>query len=141
MMLSDFFSKQFILFLLTGGIAALVNFLSRFLYSMAFSFPVAIIWAYLTGMVVAFILFKKFVFRPSTQSVKKQIFYFTVVNILAVAQTLIISLLLVNSLFPMLKITFYPEAIAHACGIAVPAVTSFIGHSLFSFKQHESHHA
>ncbi len=140
-MRTDFFSKRFILFLLTGGLAALVNFGSRFLYSTVFSYPVAIIWAYLTGMVVAFILFKTCVFEPSTQSVKKQLMYFTIVNVLAIAQTLIISLLLANTVFPKLNVTFYPEAIAHACGIAVPAITSFIGHSLFSFKQHETHHA
>ncbi|KAA3646883.1 MAG: GtrA family protein [Proteobacteria bacterium] len=140
-MISSFLSKQFILFLFTGGIAALVNFGSRFLYSTVFSYPVAIIWAYITGMVVAFILFKIVVFKPAKHSVKKQIFYFIVVNLLAIAQTLIISLLLANNLFPMLNINFYPEALAHACGIAVPAITSFIGHSLFSFRQHESHHA
>lgn len=140
-MRTDFFSKRFILFLLTGGLAALVNFGSRFLYSTVFSYPVAIVCAYLTGMVVAFILFKNCVFEPSTQSVKKQLMYFTIVNVLAIAQTLIISLFLANTVFPILNITFYPEAIAHACGIAVPAITSFIGHSLFSFKQHETHHA
>lgn len=140
-MLSEFFSKRFMLFLLTGGLAALVNFGSRFLYSTVFSYPVAIIWAYITGMVVAFILFRTFVFESSNHSVQKQIIYFTVVNILAIAQTLIISLLMINIVLPKLNITFYPEALAHACGIAVPAVTSFIGHSLFSFKQHESHHA
>lgn len=140
-MMSSFFSKQFVLFLCTGGIAALINFLSRFFYSTFFSYPVAIIWAYITGMVVAFILFKTVVFKPAAYSLKKQIFYFTVVNLLAVAQTLIISVLLANKLFPMLEISFYPEALAHACGIAVPAVTSFIGHSMFSFHQHDSHHA
>jgi putative flippase GtrA len=140
-MLSSFFSRQFILFLVTGGLAALINFGSRFLYNTVFSYPVAIIWAYITGMVVAFILFKTLVFKPSSHSVQKQIFYFIVVNVLAVAQTLIISLFLVHYLLPELNITFYPEAIAHACGIVVPAVTSFIGHSLLSFKTHESRHA
>ncbi|MFV0542919.1 MAG: GtrA family protein [Marinicella pacifica] len=140
-MRTDFFSKRFILFLLAGGLAALVNFASRFLYSTVFSYPVAIVCAYLTGMVVAFILFKTCVFEPSSQSVKKQLMYFTIVNVLAIAQTLIISLLLANTVFPILNITFYPEAIAHACGIAVPAITSFIGHSLFSFKPSERRHA
>lgn len=140
-MFKSFFSRQFILFLLTGGFAALVNFTSRIFYNLVFSFSVSIILAYVTGMVVAFILFKAFVFDKVAHSIKKQVFYFTVVNLLAVAQTLIITLLLANTVFPMLNINFYPKALAHAFGIAVPAVTSFIGHSLFSFNSRDKTHA
>jgi putative flippase GtrA len=59
-MINRFFSKQFLVFLATGGIAALINFLSRILYSNWLDFSLAVFLAYITGMITAFILAKKF---------------------------------------------------------------------------------
>ena len=70
-MIGDFASKQFLIFLLTGGTAAAVNFGSRILYNLAVGYSSAIILAYLTGMVTAFVLAKLFVFRRSTQSLQR----------------------------------------------------------------------
>jgi len=66
-MIRHFLSKEFIGFLVTGGIAAVVNFLSRIFYNQYCSFSSAVIFAYLTGMVTAFVLAKIFVFKQSAQ--------------------------------------------------------------------------
>ncbi len=71
--------KQFYKFLISGGVAAMANFISRFFYS--------------------------------------------------------ISVFLADYAFPYISFNFYPEAVAHAIGIAVPTVISFIGHKRFSFKE------
>lgn len=61
-------SKQFLLFIFTGGIAALVNVGSRIFYNTWLSFSSSIIFAYLTGMVTAFVLAKCLVFQESRQA-------------------------------------------------------------------------
>ena len=70
-MIKQSFSHQFLLFLLTGGTAAAVNFGSRILYSAWIPFSYAVILAYLTGMVTAFVLAKLFVFKASQQSMQR----------------------------------------------------------------------
>ena len=60
-------SRQFMMFLLVGGVAALANFLSRILYSHWLDFTPAIVLAYITGMVTAFVLSRMFVFKESTR--------------------------------------------------------------------------
>ena len=49
-------SSQFIRFLFTGGLAALVNFGSRILYNRWMGFSTAVCVAYVTGMITAFLL-------------------------------------------------------------------------------------
>lgn len=133
-MISSFKSKQFISFLFAGGFAAIINFGSRFFYNKFVSFGNAVILAYITGMITAFILAKLFVFDKSVHSAKKEFFYFTIVNVIAILQTYIISVALANYVFLILKFNFYPKAIAHAIGVIFPVFTSFIGHKHISFR-------
>lgn len=130
----QFKSNQFLAFLITGGIAAIVNFGSRIFYNIWFDFSTAIILAYLTGMVTAFILAKVFVFKKSQRMLYHSAFYFTLVNVVAVAQTWLISILLVNYAFPLLNIHNFSHELAHAIGVAIPVFTSYIGHKHLSFK-------
>ena len=133
-MIKHFFSKQFLLFLLTGGTAATVNFSSRILYSQHFNFSSAVIFAYLTGMVTAFVLAKLFVFKKSQQPAHRSALFFILVNLIAVLQTWGISMSLAHYLLPSLGVTMYVPEIAHATGVAVPVFTSYLGHKHWSFK-------
>jgi len=126
--------SQFAGFLLAGGIAAAVNFLSRILFNQVLGYATSIVLAYLVGMVTAFLLSRHGVFAPSGKSVGVEAFWFTVVNVLAVLQTLVISLLLANWGLPALGIDAFRKEIAHAIGIAVPAVTSYFGHRYWTFR-------
>lgn len=85
-------------------------------------------------MIIAFVLMKLFVFEKSVHSTKKELFYFTLVNIVAFIQTYIVSVGLAEYAFPVIRFRFHPEAVAHAIGIIFPVFTSFIGHKYFSFK-------
>lgn len=129
-----FSSREFVLFLFTGGTAAAVNFFSRFLYNQWFSFSTSIVIAYITGMITAYLLAKAFVFKKSKQTVSRSIFFFILVNIFAVLQTWIISMWLAYQVLPALHIIEYSHEIAHAIGIAIPVFTSYMGHKRFSFK-------
>lgn len=129
-----FDSKQFTLFLVTGGVAATINFLSRIFYNKFTNFSLAIILAYITGMITAFILAKLFVFTETKQSLQHSILFFCLVNGLAILQTWFISILFAYYIFPILKMNLYPNEIAHAIGIIVPVFSSYLGHKHFSFK-------
>ncbi|MFL6090656.1 MAG: GtrA family protein [Aeromicrobium sp.] len=127
-------STRFIRFLVTGGIAALVNFGSRFVFSTFTSFSMAVILAYLCGMVTAFVLAKLFVFGETRHSVTTSAAWFTVVNVAAVIQTWVVSVGLAHVIFPKIGFTTAPEAVAHAIGIVVPVFTSYLGHKNLSFR-------
>jgi putative flippase GtrA len=129
-----FYSRQFLGFLLTGGFAAAVNFASRILYNRWMDFSPAVILAYLTGMVTAFVLAKLFVFTESSQSLRRSGMFFVLVNIVAVAQTWAISMGLAYYLLPWLGVTQYVREIAHAAGVMVPVFTSYLGHKRWSFR-------
>jgi putative flippase GtrA len=126
--------RQFLLFLITGGLAALVNFFSRIAFSHWVDYTPAIILAYGCGMVTAFALNRLFVFRHSINRLHHQMLWFTVVNLFAVAQTILVSLLLAEYVFPRMGMTWRAETVAHAIGVLVPVATSFLGHKHLTFR-------
>lgn len=127
-------SKQFLIFLLTGGTAAAINFGSRIIYNLWVSFSIAVILAYITGMITAFILSKLFVFSESQQSVHKSAIFFVLVNLVAILQTFLISMGLAYYVLPKMGITLLAPEIAHAVGVIVPVFTSYLGHKRWSFR-------
>jgi putative flippase GtrA len=130
----EFLSRQFLVFLLTGGTAAAVNFGSRIVYNRWMDFSSAVIFAYLTGMVTAFILAKAFVFTESRQGMRRSALFFCLVNVLAVIQTWLISMGLAYYVLPAAGVGQHVHEIAHAVGIAIPVFTSYIGHKRWSFR-------
>lgn len=134
-MLSAFKSGQFLAFLITGGLAAAINFGSRIVYNWWVSFPVAVALAYLTGMLTAFVLARTFVFTDSGQSLQRSATRFALVNIVAIAQTWLISMILAYNVLPWLGVRQYVSEIAHAVGVIVPVFTSYLGHKRWSFAR------
>jgi putative flippase GtrA len=133
--IKQFFSRQFAVFLLTGGIAAAVNFGSRIAYSHWFNFSTAVIAAYISGMIVAFILAKLFVFEAGRHSTLKSALLFTAVNILGILQTWAVSIGLADYALPKLGLLQHRYELAHLVGIMVPVFTSYLGHKYWSFQQ------
>jgi putative flippase GtrA len=127
-------SRQFIVFLVTGGTAAAVNFGARIVYNLWMPFSAAVVLAYLTGMVTAYVLAKAFVFKTSTQSAGRSVLFFVLVNVVAVAQTWAISMGLAYYALPALGVTRFVKEIAHAVGVVVPVFTSYLGHKRWSFR-------
>jgi putative flippase GtrA len=127
-------SRQFLTFLFTGGTAAAVNFGSRIIYSQWCGFSSAVILAYITGMITAFVLAKLFVFKESEQSVQRSAMIFVLVNIVAALQTWLISMGLAFYVLPALGVETFVDEIAHAVGVVVPVFTSYLGHKRWSFR-------
>jgi putative flippase GtrA len=132
-MISLFRSRQFLIFLLTGGTAAAVNFGSRIVYNQWLAFPVAVVFAYLTGMLTAFLLARRFVFTQSQQTLQRSAVMFTLVNLVAIAQTWAISVALAYYVLPWLGVRHFVPEIAHGVGVVVPVFTSYFGHKRWSF--------
>jgi putative flippase GtrA len=130
----QYFSTQFLFFLLTGGFAALVNIGSRIAYNRYWSFSVSIILAYITGMVTAFILARIFVFKDSKQAMHRSVIFFILVNIAAATQTWLISMGLDRYLLPAIGVTLHVPEIAHIAGVIFPVFTSYLGHKRWSFQ-------
>ena len=115
--------REFLLFLITGGVAALVNMLSRVGFSQLLHFELAVLLA------------RKFVFLQSRTSVRRSFAAFALVNLFAVLQTWLVSVGLRNWLLPLLGVVVLRDLIAHGIGVIVPVLSSYFGHKHISFRQ------
>jgi len=125
---------QFSAFVVAGGLAALVNFGSRIVLGHWMPYWLSVVVAYLIGMMTAFALNRLFVFKSPSQDIRSQALWFAVINLAAVAQTLAVSLMLYHWIFPVMGLRYHSETLAHAVGVAVPVVTSYLGHKRLTFR-------
>jgi putative flippase GtrA len=127
-------ARQFVRFLALGGCAALVNWLSRFPLARFFGFPAAVAVAYVIGMVVAFALFRRFVFPASPQPLERQVIFFVLVNLVGIVQVWAVAMALVYWFFPTIGLVGpLTEPLGHGIAIGVPTISSYIGHRLLTF--------
>jgi putative flippase GtrA len=120
---------------LVGAFAAVVNILSRAVFNIYLSYETSIVLAYLCGMTTAYVLNRAFVFNAVEVGVLASYFRFALINILALVQVILVSVGLADYVFPALKFSWHAETVAHVCGVAIPTVTSYLGHKYFSFAQ------
>mgnify|MGYP001810034617 CR=1 FL=1 len=126
---------RFLRFLAAGGSAAALNWLCGRLYGLAMPFEIAVVAAYLTGSVWAFCWFRAWAFAPSDKPLTAEIAGFAGVNVIAMALVWLVSTGLARLVFPAVGWTFFPEAIAHGIGIAVPIRSSWFGPNKVSFAK------
>jgi putative flippase GtrA len=82
------------------------------------------------------------VFNAKGKALMPQIFNYVVVNLLALLQTLGISVGLVRWIFPQWAMLpqveaitqLNAEAIAHLIGVLTPVITSYFGHKFLTFR-------
>ena len=125
----------FVRFLALGGFSAGVNLVARFLLQPLLGFEVAVAVAYLIGMVVAYNLFRIFVFGASERGVASEFWRFTLVNMVALVLVWSISVGFARIVFPALAFSWHADDIAHCIGVLSPAVTSWIGHKRYTFDK------
>lgn len=99
---------------------------------MAFEF--AIILAFFVGLATGFVMMRFYVFDAGDKPVVPQVSIYLVINALALAQTLIVSVVLARLALPALGFALHTEAIAHLVGVSVPIFTSYFGHRYFTFR-------
>jgi len=125
--------QEFIKFLITSGIATVVNILARIGLSLFMPYELAVIVAHIIGMVVAYALARKYVFAQSGHNVRREITGFAIVNVISLTQVWLISVGLYRFLFPSINWTFEPALVAHLIGVGSLAFTSYFGHKYISF--------
>lgn len=129
-------SPQLLLFLLCGGMAALINMGGRWLLNNYIPYEIAIILAFFMGMTTAFLMFKFLVFHAQgSNRTMRETWRFVLINTVALVQTLIISVGLADYLFMWIGFTWHARDIAHIIGVIVPIFTSFLGHKHFTFTK------
>jgi putative flippase GtrA len=121
-------------FVVTGGISAICNLGTRFLLSRVMRYEFAVLFAYLVGMFVAFVLARTFVFEKSERNWQSQLARFTIVNIFGLAQVWLVSVGLVRLVFPRMAFHWHPEDVGHLAGVASPVFISYYAHKYFSFQ-------
>ncbi len=127
-------SGRFFKFVAVSGVAAAANVGSRIVLGHWMEYVPSILIAFCIGLITAFVLNRLLVFTETENPLHHQMLWFVVVNLAAVAQTLAVSLLLARGVFPLTGFTWHAETVAHAIGVAIPAVTSYIGHKHFTFR-------
>lgn len=128
-------ARGFARFVALGGCAAAANWLSRFPLEHFMPFSVAVVLAYIVGMVIAFTLFNRYVFPASSRPLADQIKFFVLVNIAGVIQVWGVSMVLVYHVFPAIGfIGPLSEPIAHGVAIGIPTISSYFGHKFLTFK-------
>ncbi len=131
-------SREFIAFVAAGGTSAVINWLSRIGLSEFMRLEYAVTIAYLIGMSIAYTLNKLFVFQKSGRNVSDEYIRFTIVNMVALVQVLIVTVGLERVVFPLIGFDWYSDEVAHAIGVGSPIVTSYIGHRHFTFSKKQS---
>ncbi|TMU80265.1 GtrA family protein [Pseudomonas fluorescens] len=121
-------------FLFVGGVSALLNWSSRFLFSIWFSYEASVALAFFIGLTSGFCLMKMVVFQNSTKPTLNQAGYFLIVNIFALALTWTVSVYLAKVFFPLIGLDKGAESIAHLIGITAPIITSYFGHKYLTFR-------
>ena len=128
-------ARSFATFIVTGGIAALVNILCRIALNQIMAFAVAVVFAYLAGMITAYVLAKFLVFTRRDRSVMHEFRRFALVNVVSLAQVWGVSMLLAVIVFPAAGFTWHAETVAHVTGVVSPVVTSYLLHSSYTFAK------
>lgn len=125
---------EFLRFVATGAVAGVTNLVAGKLLRFVLPFELALIIAYIIGMVVAFWLFQRVIFRDPGTPMKRRVIRFVQVNMLGLALTAIISSTLARVLLPAIGWTFYPKDVAQLTGVGVPAFTSYFLHKYYTFR-------
>ena len=86
------------------------------------------------GLTVGFLLMRGYVFNAADKPFGRQAIIFLAVNLLALLQTLLVSLALDHWVLPAFGFVSRTEALAHLVGVLVPMVTSYFGHRMATFK-------
>ncbi len=140
--LAHFVSRQFGTFLLIGGLAACVNFLSgaavRLVSTTAFAYGVSLVVGMAAGTIVSFYLNRHFTFRVSDEPVGPQAVRFGLVALGAV----VLVALFGEAVLALWSLAGSPwlsratvESLAHVAAIGLNTIYSFVAMKFFALKK------
>lgn len=127
-------SSGFFLFVLIGGLSSVVNLVARILINRTASYEVAIVLAFPIALITAFLLNRALVFRSSGRAWGGEFLRFLLVNLAALVQVFVVSVVLARLIFPAIGFQSHSDTIAHGIGLLSPILTSYWAHKHFSFR-------
>jgi len=123
---------EFVQFIAIGGLAAFVNLASRFMLDFIMPFELAVLIAYALGMIAGFFLFRRAMFSHRAVTARL-IRRFIWVNLFGAALAWAVSSVMARQILPAAGWTFHPFELAHLCGVAAPAISSYFLHRHYTF--------
>jgi putative flippase GtrA len=130
----SFFTRQFAQFVFVGVLAALLNWLSRLLFSQWIPFAWAVVIAYVVGMAAAFTLNSFLVFPLSDRPKYAQARDFVLINCAFFPLVWIVAYQL-NIWLLAAGMTEHSQELAHAIALATPMLATFLLYKFMAFKE------
>jgi putative flippase GtrA len=137
-----FASKQFLVFLMVGGTAALVNFLSgalvRVYWTSYSAYVASVTLGFVLGTLVSFVLNRRFTFRASDEAVTPQAFRFAVVALGAVVVSVAVASVVLWAWELAGRVALARagvESLGHVSAIGVSTVYNFLAMKFFAFRR------
>lgn len=124
---------EFAHFLAIGGVSALANLSSRYLFDLALPFEIAVVLAYAVGMAIGFALFQLTMFQGQNVMQPRRMIRFVWVNLFGVTLAWAISSLMARLILPAIGWEWQPFEIAHLAGVAAPAISSYLLNKHYTF--------
>lgn len=127
---------KLIMYSFASGAAALVNFSSRFLYDIFFSFWLSVIFAYFTGMLVNYLLSRKYVFSSYTGArIGNTFIKFAFIALIGLFVTSVTAIFILGLLSEHTNMSEdMAKTIAHTLAIGAAFFASFFGHNFITFR-------
>jgi putative flippase GtrA len=129
-----YINAQFGRFLVVGGIALVLHWLSRFVFNWFVGYGWAIVMAYLIGIAAAFLLNRVYVFTYSDQTFEHEALWFFLVNIAAFPMVWSVAYVLGDRVLTNWMPQQPAFAIGHAVAIVLPTFVNFALHKLITFR-------
>jgi len=130
--------RQFTLFTFFAGMAALVNIISRYYFSvLAMNFTFAVTLAYFLGMSVNYTLNKYLTFPKGPRRSVHELRTFFMIAFGGLLLTNIIAIAIVFLLMHIISLAGQRqliETVAHITAVGITAIYSFFGHKYFTFQ-------
>jgi putative flippase GtrA len=132
-------AKDALYFILIGGSAAAINVAARAAFNLIVPFEAAIVLAFPIALTFAFLLNRTFVFHGArAHDARAQYVRFAIVNIGSLGLIWAISVGLARFVFPAVQFIWHADDIAHAIGVAAPALSSYFLHRSYTFADPKS---
>jgi putative flippase GtrA len=131
---SLYLSRQFLRFLLVGGAAAALHWLSRILFNWYVAYVWAIVLAYVVGVLVGFVLNRLYVFPYSDRPVRTQLTYFFLINLAVFPFVWLVAYVLGEWVLVRWLQRDVALALAHGIAIMVPVFANFAAHKFLTFR-------
>jgi len=128
--------RRFIGFVAAGLVSTLCNLASRYGFELWMRYEWALVGANAVGVLTAFAMNRVLVFRSRSGRVWAELARFVVVNLVGIAVSWVVAVLLYRSLLPALDWRWHADLVAHAIGIAVPLLPNYLAHKWWTFSAH-----